>query len=150
MFRHILLPTDGSEFSQRAVEAGIRFARDHGASVTIYHALEPLPPYVWTEGVALDPGLIESLEEVARRDGEAMTRDAAELARKAGVECRVDIGRALSPYQGILDAAQRNECDGIFMSSHGRTGLASLLLGSVTRKVLSHAPVPVVVYPARV
>ncbi len=149
MFRHILLPTDGSVFSQRAIEAGLAFAKEHGARVTIYYAVEPLPPYVWTEGVALAPGLIERLEEGAQRNGEAMVRDAVESARKAGVECRVEIGRALSPYEGILDAVQQNQCDGIFMSSHGRTGLVNLLLGSVTHKVLLHATVPVVVYPAR-
>lgn len=149
MFRHILLPTDGSVFSQQAAEAGLVFAKEHGARVTIYHAIEPLPPYVWTGGVALAPGLIERLEEEAQHVGEAIVHDAAELAHKAGIECQVDVARALSPYEGILDAVQQNQCDGIFMSSHGRTGLANLLLGSVTHKVLLHATVPVVVYPAR-
>jgi nucleotide-binding universal stress UspA family protein len=149
MFNHILLPTDGSIFAQHAMEAGLAFAKEHGARVTIYHAVEPLPPYVWTGGVALAPGLIERLEKEAQRAGEAIVSDAAELARKAGVDCRVDVAQALSPHEGILDAAQQNQCDGIFMSSHGRTGLANLLLGSVTQKVLLNARVPVVVYPAR-
>jgi nucleotide-binding universal stress UspA family protein len=149
MFRHILLPTDGSVFSQQAIKAGIAFAKEHGARVTIYHALEPLPPYVWTTGAALAPDLIERLEKGALREGEAMVRDAVESARKADIECQVDIGRALSPYEGILDAVQQNQCDGIFISSHGRTGLANLVLGSVTHKLLLHATVPVVVYPAR-
>lgn len=148
MFHHLLLPTDGSPLSQQAVDAGIAFAMEHGSQVTIYHAIDPLPPYVWSEGVALDAKVIDRAEEASLRAGERMVQEAAATAQGAGVVCHVDVDRAPSPDRGILDAVRRHHCDSIFMSSHGRGALTSLLIGSVTLKVLSSADVPVVVYRA--
>ena len=150
MFKHILLPTDGSAVSLKAAEAGISFAKEHGARVTIYHAMDPLPRYLWDEGFALPKELLDRMEEQAEQKAQELVTEAAEAAKAAGIEFDTAVDRPSSPHQGILDAAMRNRCDAIFIGSHGRSGMAGLLLGSVTRKVLSYANIPVTVYPNEV
>lgn len=147
MFKHILLPTDGSPLSRRAVEAGISFAKEHGSRVTIYHAMDPSPRYIWDEGVALPKELIDRMEKQVQQKAEEFVTEAAKAAEAAGIEFDTAMDRPSSPHQGIIDAAKRNQCDAIFIGSHGRGGMANLLLGSVTRKVLSYANIPVTVYP---
>ncbi len=146
MFNHILLPTDGSAVSQRAVDAGIAFAREHGARVTICHSMEPLPRQLSSAGAVLPPELVSNVEKQTRLDAEQLLAAAAEPARAAGVQCDTLIESADAPHKGILDAARRNQCDAIFMGSHGRSGIAGLLLGSVARKVVSYAHVPVTIF----
>lgn len=149
MFNHILLPTDGSSVSQRAVDAGIAFAKEHGARVTICHSMEPLPQQLSSAGAVLPPELVLNVERQARLDAEQLLARAAESATAAGVQCDTVIESADAPHKGILDAARRNQCDAIFMGSHGRSGIAGLLLGSVARKVVSYAHVPVTIFRDR-
>ena len=146
MFKHLLLPTDGSALSQRAAEAGIAFAQALGARVTIYHALEPLPRYIYSEGTVLPASFLAVLEQCARDEAERFVGALAQKAAAAGVHHDAVIDRQEYPHRGILDAAARAGCDAIFMGSHGRSGLVSLLLGSVARKVVSCASIPVTIY----
>jgi nucleotide-binding universal stress UspA family protein len=146
MFDHILLPTDGSTPSLNAVQAGINFAKDHGAKVTIYHAIEPVLVHAWSGGGAMAPDLVKAFGEHAQEAGQRIVNEAANAAERTGVPCEVEVDRPESPDLGINDAAARHGCDLIFIGSHGRSGIAGLLLGSVTRKVLAHATIPVMVY----
>jgi nucleotide-binding universal stress UspA family protein len=144
MFKHLLIPTDGSPRSTKALKAGIALAKELGARVTAYHALELLPPYA--NGRFYPPSAMEPLEAAARREGRKLLDDAARIARAAAVPCELQISEPAAIYQGIIEAARKNKCDAIFMGSHGRGELASLVLGSVTVKVLAHSKVPVVVF----
>lgn len=146
MFKHILIPTDGSDLSKKAVHAGITFAKEVGAKVTAYHALERPHVRYYGDGVVIDPAGMPPFEARIREAGEACLAEVAEVARAAGVPCESVMTQPNVPYQGIIDAATDNGCDAIFMASHGYGGLASLVLGSVTQKVLAHTKLPMVVY----
>ena len=145
MFKHILVPTDGSDLSMQAVARAVSFAREAGAQVSLFYA-EPLPPHAY-EGVGAisSSHLTQTLHE--RLDGAAKDiLDAAEtVARDAGVAVHrvVLVGR--HPYELIIQAAEMQGCDLIFMASHGRSGAGALLLGSETNKVLAHSRIPVLV-----
>jgi nucleotide-binding universal stress UspA family protein len=146
VFKHILIPTDGSAVARKAVKAGISLAKALGAKVTAYYALEAFQPYVYGDGYVIDTSTIKSFDERARETGRKYLAEVEKAARAAGVECDTLITKPGTAYQGIIDAARKKKCDAIFMASHGRGELASLLLGSVTQKVLAHSKIPVVVF----
>jgi len=146
MFKHILLPTDGSPLASKAITAGLRFAREIGARVTVYHALEELPAGLTDEGFAVDPDVVRQFEQIALDRGQSYIDAVRERAERARVRCHTIVDATRPPHAGIVAAATRRRCDVIFMSSHGRRGLKGLLLGSVTHRVLTHSKVPVVVY----
>ena len=146
MFKHILIPTDGSKVARKAVKAGIALAREIGAKVTAYHALELVAPYAFAEGYVADASAITLLEEAARKQGEKHLAEAKKLAAAAGVRCDTVLDKPEVTHQGIVNASRRRKCDAIFIASHGRGGVKALLLGSVTQRVLAHSKIPVVVY----
>jgi len=145
MFKHVLIPTDGSALSRKAVKAGISFAKAIGAKITAYHALDTAQPYIVADG-AIGISALKALEQQARERGEKFVAEAVKDAARAGVPYKTFISRPATPYEGIIEAAKKKRCDAIFMASHGRGAFASLVLGSVTQKVLAHSKVPVVVY----
>jgi len=146
MFKHILIPTDGSPVSAKAVKAGIAFAKQSGARVTGYHAVEPVPVHLYGEGYVADKAMIAEFER--RRRDEARKRIAAiaREAAKAGVRFEPLVQIARTPYEGIVEAARKRKCDLILMSSHGHRGLMRLTLGSVADKVIQLSKIPVLVY----
>ena len=146
MFKHILIPTDGSAVSAKAVKAGIALAKESGAKVTGYYAVEPVPTQLYGEGYIADRRSVADYER--RRRGEAKKHVGAieRAARKAGVRFEPLVETARTPYHGIVEAARKRDCDLIFMSSHGRTGLMRIALGSVADKVMTMSKVPVMVY----
>lgn len=146
MFRHILLPTDGSQLSSEAVNAGIEVAKAHGATVTIYHALEAFPVWFHAGSRQITPDLLQRLEEEQLEVGERLAGEARRLAEQAGVQVSAEVDRPNSPADGIVDAARRLGCDLICMASHGRAGIQRVLLGSVTHKVVVGSEIPVLVY----
>ena len=146
MFRHILIPTDGSPVSAKAVRAGVAFAKEIGARVTGYCALEPTYTQIYGEGYMMTGTAISQLEKRARQVGERYVAGIGKAARAAGVPFQGHVAKADSPYAGIIAAARKKRCDLIFMASHGRRGLAGLIIGSVTHKVLTHSRIPVLVY----
>ena len=146
MFKHILIPTDGSSLSAQAAKASIRFAAEIGARVTVFYAIEAWQPHFQGEGSEIDPSAFRTLERAARDAGERRVAVVAKLAKATRVPFATLVAKAATPYEGIVDAARKNKCDVIFMASHGRRGLSRLMMGSVTQKVLSHATVPVLVY----
>lgn len=144
MFKRILVPTDGSEPSQRAVLAGIDFAKDLGAEVV---ALTVIPKFhTFTYKTEM---LEDTQEEFAIESHEHAKRVLSfvlDAAREAGVACSGEQVVSDDPWQTIIDTAQTRQCDLIAMGSHGRRGVKGLLLGSETQKVLVHSNVPVLVY----
>jgi nucleotide-binding universal stress UspA family protein len=144
MFKHILIPTDGSKLSEAAARQGIRLARETGARVTCLHAI----PRFHASDVML--GLLET----SRGDYEKAAMDYAanhtgfveRAAHAAGVTCEVEYATSDDPAGAIVEAAGKRKCDLIVMASHGRRGVQSLLLGSQTQKVLTHSTIPVLVY----
>ena len=146
MFKNILIPTDGSATANKAVKAGIELARELGAKVTGYYAVEAFQPQVYGEGYMIDSKTVKNLEQRAREAGQKHIDGMAKVAQTAGVTFKGGVAVAETPYDGIIEASRKHKCDAIFMASHGRRGLAGLIMGSVTHKVLTHSKVPVLVY----
>ena len=145
MFKHLLISTDGSSLGNKAAKAGIDLARALGAKVTAYYAIEQLQ-MIFDEGYMMDQRMIDRLEKSARAAGQKRVDAIGKMAKAAGVPFAAVVTQALTPHEGIIDAAKKRKCDVIFMSSHGRRGLSRLIMGSVTQKVLVHSKIPVVVY----
>lgn len=144
MFKHLLIPTDGSDLSHKAVLYGVRLAKASGAKVT---ALTLEEPY----GVASMEGVLiaideDDYDEESRRVAERALDQARVAAEAAGVTCEAIRQTHDQPYRAIIDVAQAEGCDLIVMASHGRRGVSALLLGSETNKVLTHSTIPVLVY----
>lgn len=144
MFKNILIPTDGSEQSQRAVRMGIELAKLHGARVTGIHVIPDYHLLIAYEG-AFDPVTEERIEEEAKARADTYLGHIREAASEAGVQCSTVCETSDHPYDAILRACEASSCDLILMTSHGRKGLAAVLLGSETRKVLTHSKVPVLI-----
>jgi len=145
MFKHFLIPIDGSSIATKAAAAGIALAQRLGASVTAFHSIEKLQP-VYVEGYVFTRSQLNNFEETARKAGQKRLDEIGKLAKAAGVPFTSLVATARTPYEGIIAAAKKRRCDVIFMASRGRRGLSSLIMGSVTQKVLSHSTMPVVVY----
>lgn len=146
MFKNILVPTDGSELSNGAVRRAVTFAREAGAQVVFFYAQPDFPMPIYGEGALIDPTTPEQFAQAAAKEADAILAQARSVAEAAGVATVTDTMVNEIPYEAIIDAANRHGCDLIFMASHGRRGLASLLLGSETQKVLTHSKVPVLVF----
>lgn len=146
MFKNILIPTDGSETAQKAVRAGIELAAEIGARVIGYCAQEPVPTHIHGEGYIADKAMVLEFERRASEFANQNVKAIADAAKVAGVPCTPLVTKAAVPYRGIVEAAEKNGCDAIFMASHGHRGLARLLLGSVTQEVLTHSKIPVLVF----
>jgi nucleotide-binding universal stress UspA family protein len=143
MFNHILIPTDGSPVSKKAIRAGVEFAKEIGARVTGYYALEPGAAPLVGEGYRFpDPSLAGEEREASARYLEEVRR----IAHKLGVEFDSLVGETANAAQGIADAAHERNCDVIFMATHGRRGLERLVEGSVAAEVVTRSSVPVLVY----
>lgn len=145
MYKHILVPTDGSPLSLRAVKHAVKLAAATGARITGLF-VSPAPVPLVFEGLMpvrhLQPDEHRALiDRAASRYLGAV--EAA--ARKAGVDCECITLTGEYPADAILQEAQRRKCDLIVMASHGRRGLQGVLLGSETQKVLAHARTPVLV-----
>jgi len=146
MFRHVLIPTDGSAVSRRAAKAGVRFAKKLRAKVTAYYALDVIQPYAFGDGYLLDTGTLLGMDRQAKEAGRRVLAEVTKAAKAAGVSCQAVMTKPETAADGIIAAARSRKCDVIFMASHGRGGFASLVLGSVTQKVLARSKIPVFVY----
>lgn len=146
MFKHILIPTDGSPVAAKAITAGVALAKEMGARVTGFYAIEPPPTHLYGEGYLAERRLVEELERRAKEVAEKSVDAITSAAKAAGVPCETIVAKAVVPYKGIIDAAEKNKCDAVFMASNGHRGLTGLLLGSVTQKVLTHTKIPVLVF----
>jgi nucleotide-binding universal stress UspA family protein len=146
MFKHILIPTDGSETALKAVKAGIALAAEIGAKVTGYCAQEPVPTHIHGEGYIADKEMMAQFEKRAAEFARKNVKAVEDAAKASGVSCTALVTKSAVPYRGIVDAAEKKGCDAIFIASHGYRGLTRLLLGSVTQEVLTHSKIPVLVF----
>jgi nucleotide-binding universal stress UspA family protein len=147
MFRHILVPTDGSALSLRAVKMALKVARAHRARITAFHVVPPFVPVAYLDGGAAYPELYSATEykRAAEAGAKRMLDRVARRAATARVRCDTAFAMADPAWRAIIRAARGRRCDLIVMSSHGRTGLGAVILGSVTTKVLTHSKIPVLV-----
>jgi nucleotide-binding universal stress UspA family protein len=144
MYKHILVPTDGSPLASKAVQAAIAFAAEVGARVTGYYAIEDMNMH--HAGAHLTKDLIAEFDKRARAAAEQHAAEPAMAAKAAGVAYNWKVTKVIQPHEGIIEAARDAGCDIIFMASHGHRGLTGLIVGSVTQKVLSHSTIPVLVF----
>jgi len=146
MYKHILIPTDGSELAGKAVVAGLDYAREAGARVTLFTAVPEYRPPSEGEVMARRVVSMAEHERNCERQAREALADAAQKARGANLAFDTDYAQSDRPWEAIIEAAKRNGCDAIFMASHGRTGLAAVVHGSQTRQVLNHSSIPTMVY----
>jgi nucleotide-binding universal stress UspA family protein len=146
MYKNILLPTDGSPLSRKAIRAGVKLARAVGAKVTGFYAAPPATPVeyrgMFPVGYSDPVARARVIERTAARNLAVIV----EAARAARVRCTVEHVTNDFPAEAILAAAKRNRCDLIYISSHGRHGFKPSLLGSQTQKVLAQSRIPVTVH----
>jgi len=146
MFKHILVPTDGSELSNETVKPAVTFAQEVGAKLTFFFAKPDYPIAFYGEGALIDPTTPEKFAEMAEAQAQTILTGARQLATAAGVSADTISNVNDIPYAAIIEAANKAGCDLIFMASHGRRGISGLLLGSETQKVLTHSKIPVLVW----
>jgi len=145
MFKHILVPTDGSKLSVKAAKRAVKLAKTLGARITGFYAAPDFSSTYYSDGYILRApsagARAEQSLEHARRCLSAIEIE-AEVEK---VPCQVFHTVSDNPYEAIIDAAKKKKCDLIVMASHGRRGLSALVLGSETQKVLIHSKIPVLV-----
>ena len=147
MFKKILVPTDGSPVSQRAVKLAVRFAREQQARLVGFWVGPSWEPNMYAYSKDVPPGFISPKQHDAhvRKAAHRCLAVVKKAAREADVPCKCSYVESMMPYQEIINAARRNRCDLIVMGSHGRRGISKLLLGSQTNMVLAHSKIPVIV-----
>jgi nucleotide-binding universal stress UspA family protein len=146
MFTRILIATDGSPASARAVNSGIALAKAMRARVIGYSGIGAQPYGSYGQPVFVDERLAAEAERAILAAGEQRVAQIAKAARRAGVPFKAVVAPAVPTYEGILDAARTHRCDAIVMASHGRRALKRFLLGSVTQQVLARSSIPVLVF----
>ena len=146
MFKHILVPTDGSILSLRAAKNAVRFAKVHGARITAFFAAPEYHPNIAGDYMPANFVPLAEFEKQIQKTADKYLGQVKKLAAAGKVPCAGLYVSNDSPYQAIIKAAKTRNCDLIFMASHGRSGIAGLLIGSETNKVLTHCKLPVVVY----
>lgn len=143
MYKHILIATDGSDLAQKAVQQGLELARSVGATVTAVTVTAPWP--VAEAGGVMVAAPITEYEQAVAKGAERVLADVAKLAGVLGVACATVHVPNQYPAEGIIEQAQRNGCDLIVMSSHGRRGIAKFVLGSQATRVLTYSTIPVLI-----
>lgn len=142
MFKRILVPTDGSEITAKAIDAAVALAKSVGAQLCTISVKEPFPYSAISEMQPTPPQeFFDAQERIASQRVQAVVAQSA----RAGLVCESYTVEALHPWEAIIEHARRLDCDLLVMASHGRRGVSALLLGSETQKVLTHSKVPVLV-----
>lgn len=145
MFKHILMPTDGSAHSERAVERGIELAKLCGGRVTGIHVMQDYQMLMASEGM-VPPGMEEQMDQQARAQAASFLAFVQKAADTAGVPCETQIVKGNHPYDAIVDTANARGCDLIVMTARHRKGLAALIMGSEASRVLHRASIPVLTF----
>ena len=142
MYQRILVPTDGSDITGKAVQTAIELAALSKATLMTIGVKEPFPYSAISEMQPVPP---QEFFDAQERIASTYVKTVMDAARAAGVTCEGHTVEALHPWEAIIDHAKTTGCDLIVMASHGRRGVAALLLGSETQKVLTHSTLPVLV-----
>lgn len=145
MFKHILLPTDGSPLSRKAVIRGVALAKALNAKVTGVFAAPPATPVIYRDSLPVGLTTPEEHARMIEKIAERYLNFVKKAAAKVGVRCEVLYLTSDYPADVILATAKKRKCDLIVMGTHGQSGLRSLFIGSQTQKVLSHSTIPVLV-----
>lgn len=143
MFKRILVPTDGSELSDKAIKAAVDLAHTLKASLV---GMTTLEPYSYSNLSEYRPETLDDYEARMDKAGVERLARVTDAASRAGVPVETVTVKSFSPYEAIIDTAKASKCDLIVMASHGRRGLNAVLLGSETQKVLTHTTIPVMVF----
>ena len=147
MFKHILLPTDGTELSENAANKAIEFAKSVGASISALYVRQEYSPILATEGLGyIDPLTVEQFEKSAEQYARHCLAFVEKAAAAAAVPCDSSVATGFQVFEAIVQTAEEKGCDLIWMASHGRRGVTGLIVGSETTKVLTHSKIPVLVY----
>jgi nucleotide-binding universal stress UspA family protein len=142
MYQRILVPTDGSEITQKAIQTAIEMASLAKAELRTIGVKEPFPYSAISEMQPVPP---QEFFDAQERIASAHVKAVMDAAKTAGVACQGHTVEALHPWEAIIEHAKAQGCDLIVMASHGRRGVAALLLGSETQKVLTHSTLPILV-----
>ncbi|WP_374674533.1 universal stress protein [Ideonella sp.] len=142
MYRNILVPTDGSDITAKAVQTAITLAKTVGARLSVISVKEPFPYSAISEMQPVPP---QEFYDAQERIASTRVKAVVDAATAAGLQCAAHTVEALHPWEAITDHAKTQGCDLIVMASHGRRGVSALLLGSETQKVLTHCAIPVLV-----
>lgn len=156
MYRNILVPTDGSPLSAKAVEQAVTLAKSVGAGITVLHVVPPLAELpageateaydsLVGEGYILPSSIGSAVQERLAARSKAMLEAACARAAATGVACKSVVATGRAPHEAIIRQAEASGCDLILMASHGRKGVQAIVLGSETTKVLVHSKLPVLV-----
>lgn len=143
MFKKILVPTDGTELSAKAIDGAVQMARQLGAQIIGVTVIEP---YSYASLSEYRPESFEDYEARMEKVAKERLEKLESVAKAANVAVETVVAKSFSPYEAIIETAKQRGCDAIFMASHGRRGLNAVLLGSETQKVLTHSNIPVMVY----
>ena len=143
MYQHILLPTDGSSLSEMAVRQCMKFARESGARVTAYYAMPEFQVLTYKPDMLSDSR--DAFDQHNQTQAQRVLKFVTDNAALEGVRCNTITTTTSHPWEGILQVANEQACDLVFMASHGRSGVSGILLGSETQKVLTHGKIPVLV-----
>ncbi|MBI3898891.1 MAG: universal stress protein [Gammaproteobacteria bacterium] len=145
MFKNILIPTDGSELSEKVVTDGVRLAKILSAKIVSIHVMEPAFT-IGSEFGAMSGDWLQQYEAASRKEGNAYLDRIETAARVGGVAFDRVLVERVPTWKAIVETAKQKHCDLIMMAAHGRRGIAALVLGSVTNQVLTHSSIPVLVY----
>ncbi len=145
MYKHILVPTDGSQLSAKAIRTATRLAKVCRARITGIYVIAPDLPPVYAEGVMYGGLSARSYKEIKEKEAKKALALVDIEAQTSGLQASRMSLTADQPWKAIIGAARSRKCDLIVMASHGRRGLSGLLIGSETAKVLTHSKVPVLV-----
>jgi len=145
MYKKILVPTDGSALSKKAIRSAIELASSVGAELIALHVVPRYPTSYFEGGIAVSNSEVARVEKQWAEHGQALADEVGKAAEKAGVKAKAITARSDLVAEAILAAARKNRCDLVVMASHGRKGLKRLLLGSETQHVLTHGNIPVLV-----
>lgn len=145
MFRNILVPTDGSLLSHKAIRRAVKLAKEQKARVTGLFVGPAWSPRLNDDSAVYSYRSPAQHSEMVRKTAMRYFEPLKKAATEAGVQCKCLHVEGSYPYENIVKAAQKNRCDLIVMASHGRRGISKLILGSETSKVLAHSTVPVLV-----
>jgi nucleotide-binding universal stress UspA family protein len=145
MYKHILVPTDGSKLSVKTVKQAVKFAKSVGAKITGFYATPAFGSTYYGDGYILRAPSGKAHTEATEKQARLCLSTIEVEAEVEKVPCAVMHVVSDSPYEAIIEAAKKKKCDLIFMASHGRRGLSGLVLGSETHKVLIHSKIPVLV-----
>ena len=145
MYQRILVPTDGSALSKKAVKSAVELASTVGAEVVALNVVPRYPTAYFEGGVSVSNSEVARVEKQWAERGQSLADAVTSIAEKSGVRARAVTVRSDLVAEAILAAARKNKCDLVVMASHGRKGLKRLLLGSETQHVLTHGNIPVLV-----